>query len=226
VQREGDDRGEARLLHDVECDQRLFGVGERLRDDEVDSGIDRPGGLLLEHPANGAPRLVVRGKEVRVRQIAREQCAALVGDVARQLQRAHVQLFEQVLLADDPQLLAVTEYVNASTTSEPAWTNSRLQLRDHFGMVEHDLWDECAGLEVAAALAFEEVALGADDRSLLEPLEQALLLVRRHVDPLVVVVVAAASRVSSVLSSSNRGSPPTSGSSLRRRATCPRSTSA
>ena len=78
VQCERYDRGKARLLDDVECDQRLLGEGERLRDDEVGSGVDRPGCLLLEHPAHGPARLVVRREEVRVRQVACKKRTALV----------------------------------------------------------------------------------------------------------------------------------------------------
>ena len=40
-------------------------------------------------------------------------------------------------------------------------------------MLEHDLGDERAGLQVAAALELEDVALGADDGALREPREQA-----------------------------------------------------
>ena len=62
--------------------------------------------------------------------------------------------------------------MNASTTSEPACTNSRCSSVDLLGVVEHDLGHEGAGLQVAAALELEQVALGADHRALVEPLQQ------------------------------------------------------
>ena len=42
-------------------------------------------------------------------------------------------------------------------------------------MLEDDLGDERAGLQVAPALELEQVALGAHDGTLLEPLEEAWL---------------------------------------------------
>ena len=49
-----------------------------------------------------------------------------------------------------------------------------VQLGHELRVVEHDLGDEGARLEVAAPLEFEEVALRADDRPLLEPLEESV----------------------------------------------------
>ena len=51
-----------------------------------------------------------------------------------------------------------------------------VQLRDELGMIEHDLGDERAGLEVAPPLELEEVALGADHRPRLQALQQPSLL--------------------------------------------------
>ncbi len=47
-----------------------------------------------------------------------------------------------------------------------------MQLRDHLRMFEHDLGHERAGLQVAAALELEDVALGADHWPLVEALQQ------------------------------------------------------
>jgi hypothetical protein len=47
-----------------------------------------------------------------------------------------------------------------------------MELRDHLGILEHDLRDERAGLQVPAALELEEVALRAGDRAGVQPLEQ------------------------------------------------------
>ena len=49
-----------------------------------------------------------------------------------------------------------------------------VELRDDLGLLEHDLGDERAGLQIPAALELEEVPLGADHRALVEPLEKAL----------------------------------------------------
>ena len=43
---------------------------------------------------------------------------------------------------------------------------------DELGMLEHDLGDECARLQIAAALELEQVALGADDGSGSEAITQ------------------------------------------------------
>ena len=47
-----------------------------------------------------------------------------------------------------------------------------VQLRDDVRMLEHDLGDEGSGLQVPAPFELEDVALGADDRALIEPLQQ------------------------------------------------------
>jgi len=52
------------------------------------------------------------------------------------------------------------------------------QLPHDLGMLEDDLGHERARLQVTAALALEQVALGADDGTLLEPLESLNMAVR------------------------------------------------
>ena len=47
-----------------------------------------------------------------------------------------------------------------------------MQLRDDLGMFEHDFRHEGAGLQVAAPLELEQVALGADHGALVEALEK------------------------------------------------------
>ena len=180
VKRHRDDRREAGLLDHVERDQGLLGVRERLRDDEVDSGLGRPRGLFLEHRTHRATRLVVLGEDVRVREVAGEERARLVCDLARQLERTAVQRLEQMLLADDPHLLAVAVVREGLNDVGARVHELAVQLRDDLRMVEDDLGDEGAGLEVAAALALEEVALGADHGSRLETLEQPGLASGRH----------------------------------------------
>jgi hypothetical protein len=47
-----------------------------------------------------------------------------------------------------------------------------VELRDLLGVVEHDLRHKRPGLEVAPALQFEQVTLGADDGAFGQPFEQ------------------------------------------------------
>ena len=47
-----------------------------------------------------------------------------------------------------------------------------MQLGHDFGMLEHDLGHEGAGLQIAAALELEHVALGADDGPAVESLQK------------------------------------------------------
>ena len=78
VQREGDDRGQLRLPDHVERDLGLAEPGDRLGDDEVDAGLDRPGDLLLEHGAHLARR-------VRVVRACRRWCCRCCRRRARRL---------------------------------------------------------------------------------------------------------------------------------------------
>src|ERR1700688_2686277 len=48
-----------------------------------------------------------------------------------------------------------------------------VELLDELGMLEHHLRHVSAGLEIAAALELEEIALGADHRALGQALKQA-----------------------------------------------------
>lgn len=47
-----------------------------------------------------------------------------------------------------------------------------MQLRHHFRMLQHHLRHECAGLQIAATLEFEHIALRADHGALREPFHQ------------------------------------------------------
>ena len=172
VQRHRHDRREPRLLDHVERDQRLVDVRERLGDDEVHARLDGPPGLLLEHRADAPARLVVAGEDVRVREVACEERARLVRDLARELERAPVQRLEQVLLADDSHLLAVPVVRERLDDVRAGVDELPVQLGDDLGMLEHDLGDVGAGLEVPTPLALEQVPLGADDGALLEAVEQ------------------------------------------------------
>ncbi len=90
-----------------------------------------------------------------------------------ELERAAVERLEQVLLADQPQLLAVPVVGEGLDDVRAGVDELAMQPLDELRVVEHDLGDERAGLQVAAPLALEQVALRADDGTLLEPLEQA-----------------------------------------------------
>ena len=48
-----------------------------------------------------------------------------------------------------------------------------VQLAHQIGMLEHDFGHECAGLQIAAPLELEEIALGADDRPRGESVQQS-----------------------------------------------------
>jgi hypothetical protein len=47
-----------------------------------------------------------------------------------------------------------------------------VQPGDHLRLIEHHLWHERPGLQVAAALELEQIPLGADHRSGREPIEK------------------------------------------------------
>ena len=86
-----------------------------------------------------------------------------------------VDLLEQVLLADDPHLLPVRVVRERLDDVRAGADELAVELRDDLGLLEHDLGDERAGLQIPAALELEEVPLGADHRALVEPLERPSL---------------------------------------------------
>ena len=83
-----------------------------------------------------------------------------------------VERLEVVLAADRAQLVAVAvvgerdHHVGAGAQHLP------VQPANGVGEVEHHLGDERPGLQEAAALELEQVALGADDDAVVEPLAQ------------------------------------------------------
>ena len=78
---------------------------------------------------------------------------------ARRLIRSSV-----VLAADDPQLLAVRVVGERLDDVRARVDELAVQLGHLLRVLEHDLGDERARLQVAAPLELEEVALGADHR--------------------------------------------------------------
>ena len=166
------DRGQAGRLDRLEGEQRLAGPAERLGDDEVHAGLGGPADLLLERgpgrPLAGAARLV----HVRVAQVARQHRAGFRGDPLGDGQRVPVQRLEQVLLADDPQLLPVPVVGEGLDHVRARVHELAVQPLDDLRVLQHDLGDERPGLQVTPPLALEKVAFGAHDRALPQGLEQ------------------------------------------------------
>ncbi len=162
-----------RLLDDVERDQRLLRPRERLADDEVDAGVDRPADLLLEHRAHGLVRRGIRRVvDVGVADVAGEERAGLRRDGLRDLERPAVDRLQILLAADHAKLLAMRVVGERLDDVGARVDEIAMELRDDLGMLEHDLGHERAGLQIAAALELEHVAFGADHGPLVEALQQ------------------------------------------------------
>ena len=175
VHRERDDGGLLRLEDDVEGDQRFLSPRECLADDVIDAGIDRPADLFLEHRAHGLVRRRIGGVEdVRVADVAGEERAGLRRDRLGDLQRPAVDRLEIALASYHAQLLAMRVVGERLDDIRAGVHEIAMQLRHDLGMLEHDLRDERAGLQVAAALELEHVALGADHGPLVEAFQQGL----------------------------------------------------
>ena len=176
VQRKRDDGGLAGLLHDLQRRQRLGEPAECFADDEIDVGFRRPTDLLLEH----GPRLLMRlgivdFVNIRVADIAGEQAAELVRHATRDRERIAVHRLEQIFLADQTQLFAVG-IIGKRLDDVGARTGKiAMKLAHHIRLFEHDLRHERARLNIAAPLQLEEVALGTNDGSRIEPFKQAQL---------------------------------------------------
>jgi len=176
MDREGDHGGQAGCLDDVERDERFLAPAERLFDDEIDVGLGGPPDLLLEHLPHRLARCIVPDEDVREADVAREKRAGVVGDPFRDRERSAVHVLEEMLLVDHPELLAVGVVRERLDDVGPRVHELAVQQGDELRVLEDDLRNEGARLQIAAALELDEVALGADHRSLLEPLEQTHLL--------------------------------------------------
>ena len=162
------------LLDDLERQAGLAEPAEGLADDEVDARVDRPADLLLERLAHAAHGLGIVGLVgVGVGEITREQGAALVRHLLRDLQRLAIERLEDVLLADDLELLAVAVIGERLDHVGAGAHELAVELAHRLGRVEHDLRHVRPGLEVAAPLQLEQIALGADHRPLGQPLQQS-----------------------------------------------------
>jgi hypothetical protein len=176
-----DHRGQLGALDRLQRDERLLAVGEGLGDHEVNARLDDPLDLLVEHRPHRGAALVVGGEDVGVTEVAGQQASVLLGHVGGDLQGAAVERLEQLLLANEPQLLPMAVVGERLDDVGAGVHELTVQLGDELGVLEDDLRDESTRLEIAAALELEQVALGADDRSFVEPLEQRLLRVHRVV---------------------------------------------
>ena len=147
--------------------QRLAGVVERLADDHVGAGLDGPADHLLEHAAHlGLLGGVLGIPDVGVRDVAGHEVAgSLVGDLPGDLQRGAVQRLEQVLLADDPHLLAVTVVGKRLDDVGAGTLVVDVKRPEGVRVLQGDLGDELAGAQVAAALQLEQETLGTDHGS-------------------------------------------------------------
>jgi hypothetical protein len=171
---ERDDRGEPVLADDLDPDERLAEIVVRLGDDEVGAGFDRPANLLAVHLADDLTGAfgIVGVVRPGVADVAGEERTSLVRDLLRQLERVAVERLEVVLATDHPQLLPVPVVGERDHDLGPRAQKLPVQLADGIRIVEHDLWDEGAALEIAAPLELEEIALGAEDDVALEALQQ------------------------------------------------------
>src|SRR6185437_2598433 len=99
-----------------------------------------------------------------VADIAGDQSAALLGDLLGDLERLPVDLLEILLAADDAQLLAMRVIGEGLDDVRAGMDELAMELGDQIGVLEHHFGDEGAGLQIAASLELEEIALGADHR--------------------------------------------------------------
>jgi hypothetical protein len=76
--------------------------------------------------------------------------------------------FEDVLLADDPQLLPVAVVGEGLDHVGARVHELAVEFLDHIRVVQDDLGDERTRLKVSSPLAFEQVAFGADHGTALE----------------------------------------------------------
>src|SRR5262249_28041014 len=94
------------------------------------------------------------------------------GDRFRDFERAAVDRLEVAFAADHAQLLSVRVVRQRLDDVRPRVDEIAVELRDDFRVLEHDLGDESAGLQVAAPLEPEDIACGADHRAFVEAVEE------------------------------------------------------
>ena len=150
----------------------------------------------------GAARRVVAGEDVRVARCLPARSAPVSRATCFAISSAcRLSALEVVLPADDAELVAVGVVGERLDDVRAGVDEVAVELVDDLRMLEHDLGDERARLQVAAALELEDVALGADHGALLEALEQGrgpdLRQVRCQAHPSTPCCVGAASTQSS-----------------------------
>ena len=177
--------GRVGLVRDHRDDGRVARLLDDLEREQASSTCEKVSAMMKSTPASDAQptcssniartvvlRLGVVRIDVGIADVPGEERPALGCDLLRDRERLPVELLEQVLLPDDPHLLAVRVVRERLHDVGARVHEVAVQLRDDLGMVEHDLGHERAGLQVAAPLELEEIALGADHRALVEPLEE------------------------------------------------------
>ena len=153
--------------------ESLLTPGVGLGDDEVDTRVDGPGDLLLEHRAHRPGRVGVAVDEgVRVRDVPCQERARFRGHLLRDGERLPVERLELAFPADDAQLLAVRVVGQRLDDLRAGVDEVAVELRDDLRMLEHGLGDECARLQVPTPLELEDVALGTDHRATVEALDE------------------------------------------------------
>jgi hypothetical protein len=144
----------------------------RLGDDEVDPLLDRPAELLLVLGAHdGAGALGIRRVIAPcVADVAGHQGAALGRDLVGDPDRLAVHGLQVAVPADVAQLVAVRVVGQRHHDVGPRAEELAVELPERARLVEDHLRDVRTGLDVAAPLELEHIALGADDHAVGEAL--------------------------------------------------------
>src|ERR1700684_3261494 len=160
---ERDHRIEVVRLDCLQREQCLAGIVDGLGDHEVDASLGGPPDLLGEYVADGVMRRgIVRVVDVGVADIAGHQGVVLGADLLGDTQRLPVQWLEVALAADYRQLLAVGVVGECLNHVRSGMYVFPVQPGHHVGLLEHHLWHERPGLQVAAPLELEQIPLGAN----------------------------------------------------------------
>ncbi len=185
---ESNDRRQPRGLHDLECDRCLAIPIDRLRDEKIRALLDSPTNLLLEHRSDSRVSPGVVGfVGIGVADIAGHQAAMTVGDILGDPQGLTVDRFQNLLAADNLELLAMSVVGERLHHIAARMNKILVQAGYDIRVLEHDFRYKGACLKVSTAFEFKEVAFRADDRAGVEPFEQAMFRCRldcRHRDSL------------------------------------------
>jgi hypothetical protein len=98
--------------------------------------------------------------------------------VSSDSERLAIHLLEDALAADDLQFLPMGVVGEGFDDVAARMHEVLMQPLHHIRVLYHRFGHEGAGLEVAATLQFEEIALGANDMADLQPFEKTALGVR------------------------------------------------